>query len=79
MKIQLGAGARPVLRLVRGALLLLWMPLAGLTALYVGFHLPLAIAIMATRGEMAASRYLHGATDWIMDWVWKICPANEKV
>jgi hypothetical protein len=65
-------------RLVRGAWWLAWVPLFIAAALYVGLHMPIALLILATRDDCAASRWLHDSTDWALDGIWKICPANEK-
>jgi hypothetical protein len=63
-------------RLVRGAWWLAWVPLFILAALYVGFHIPGALLILALNDDCAASRWLHDSTDWALDGIWKICPAN---
>jgi hypothetical protein len=63
-------------RLVRGAWWLAWVSLFIAAALYVGLHMPIALLILATRDDCAASRWLHDSTDWALDGIWKICPAN---
>jgi len=65
-------------RLVRGAWWLAWVPLFILAALYVGFHIPGALLILALHDDCAASRWLHDSTDWALDGIWKICPANAE-
>ncbi len=64
--------------LVRGAWWLAWVPLFILAALYVGFHIPGALLILAINDDCAASRWLHDSTDWALDGIWKICPANAE-
>jgi len=34
---------------------------------------------MAIKDDYAASRWLHDSTDWALDGIWKICPANADV
>ena len=72
------ADRRWIRRLVRGAWWLAWVPLAILAALYVGRLIPCALIILATRDDCAAARWLHDSTDWVLDGIWKICPANVK-
>ena len=67
-----------MMRLVRGAWWLAWVPLFIVVALYVGLHIPCALLILATRDDCAASRWLHDSTDWALDGIWKVCPANTK-
>ena len=62
--------------LVRGAWWLAWVPLFLVAALYVGLHIPGALLILALNDDCAASRWLHDSTDWALDGIWKICPAN---
>ena len=68
--------SRCLARLVRGAWWLAWVPLFLIAALYVGFHIPGALLILALNDDCAASRWLHDSTDWALDGIWKICPAN---
>jgi hypothetical protein len=70
--------SRCLARLVHGAWWLAWVPLFILAALYVGFHIPGALLILALNDDCAASRWLHDSTDWALDGIWKICPANAE-
>jgi hypothetical protein len=54
----------------------LWLPLFVLAALYVGFHIPGALLILAINGDCAASRWFHDSTDWALNGIWKISPIN---
>lgn len=65
-------------RLVRGAWWLAWVSLLMVAALYVGLHIPVAVLILATRDDCTASRWLHDSTDWALDGIWKVCPANAQ-
>jgi hypothetical protein len=64
--------------LVRGARWVWWLFLAACVALFILSRLPGVLILWAVGGSMDASRWLHERTDPALEWIWKICPANDN-